>query len=174
MPLPSSPPFPLLPSSLWGSCEWRGRGSRCAQYKSGSCIPCKRHHCHPAECCVHCCTSPCASLCVLLCRVPRLPPYNTAPSPCLIFLCAQQPCPVSAVCVRGGGGVLCFIVVPFLQTMVTTRTVLWSLGAMSRCVRYKSFLPSDVPFLDNCLHASNTSWSLVRVHLSLYSVTKMH
>ena len=78
---PLLPSLPLLPSSLWGSGGWRGRGSRCAQYKSGSCIPCKRHHCHPAEGCVHCCTSPCASLCVLLCRVPRLPPYNTAPSP---------------------------------------------------------------------------------------------
>ena len=54
------------------------------------------------------------------------------------------------------------------------RTVLWPLGAMSRCVSYKCFLPTDVSFLDNCLHASNTSWSLVRVCLSLYSVTKMH
>ena len=44
-----SPPFPLLPSSLWGSGEWRGRGGRCAQYKSGSCIPCKRHHCHTSR-----------------------------------------------------------------------------------------------------------------------------
>ena len=41
------------------------------------------------------------------------------------------------------------------------RTVLWPLGAMSRCVRYKSFLPTDVPFLDNCLHASNTSLVVV-------------
>ena len=54
------------------------------------------------------------------------------------------------------------------------RTVLWPLGAMSRCVSYKYFLPTDVSFLDNCLHAFNTSWSLVRVYLSLYSVTKMH
>ena len=33
------------------------------------------------------------------------------------------------------------------------RTVLWPLGAMSRCVSYKCFLPTDVSFLDNCLHA---------------------
>ena len=27
------------------------------------------------------------------------------------------------------------------------RTVLWPLGAMSRCVSYKCFLPTDVSFL---------------------------
>ena len=71
--LPSSPPFPLLPSSLWGSGEWRGRGSRCAQYKSGSCIPCKRHHCHTSR-----------RLCALL--------YQ----PLCFTVCSAVPCPQTA------------------------------------------------------------------------------
>lgn len=74
---------PLLPSSLWGSGEWRGRGSRCAQYKSGSCIPCKRHHCHGHQQEVVCAAVPALVLhCVFCCAVsPDCPPYNTAPSP---------------------------------------------------------------------------------------------
>ena len=44
--LPSLPTAPIL---LVVSGEWRGRGSRCAQCKSGSCIPCKRHHCHTSR-----------------------------------------------------------------------------------------------------------------------------
>ena len=53
------------------------------------------------------------------------------------------------MCGGGGGGergVLCFIVVLFLQTCVgiTTRTVLWPLGAMSGCVSYKCFLPRQL------------------------------
>ena len=61
---------PLLPSSLWGSGEWRGRGSRCAQYKSGSCIPCKRHHCNTSR-----------RLCALL--------YQ----PLCFTVCSAVPCP---------------------------------------------------------------------------------
>ena len=79
---PILPSLPLLPSSLWGSGEWRGRGivglssaSQVAAYRARDTTA------TPAEGCVRCCTSPCASLCVLQCRVPRLPPYNTAPSP---------------------------------------------------------------------------------------------
>ena len=47
-------------------------------------------------------------------------------------------CSSIGVC-GGGGGMLCFIVVLFLQTCVsiTTRTVLWPLGATSGCVSYK-------------------------------------
>ena len=65
---------------------------------------------------------------------------------------------------------LCFIVGLFLQTCVsiTTRTVLWPLGATSGCVSYKCFLPRQ---LFACLqHLMNSG----AVYLSLYSVTKMH
>ena len=70
----------------------------------------------------------------------------------------------------GGGGVLCFIVVLFLQTRVgiTTRTVLWPLGAMSGCVTYKCFLPRQ---LFACLQHLMNSGTCV---LALHSVTKMH
>ena len=44
--------------------------SRCAQYKSGSCIPCKRHHCHTSR-----------RLCALL--------YQ----PLCFTVCSAVPCP---------------------------------------------------------------------------------
>ena len=70
---PLLPSLPLLPSSLWGSGGWRGRGGRCAQYKSGSCIPCKRHHCHTSR-----------RLCALL--------YQ----PLCFTVCSAVPCPQTA------------------------------------------------------------------------------
>ena len=62
-----------------------------------------------------------------------------------------------------GGGVFCFIVVLFLQTCVgiTTRTVLWPLGAKSGCVSYKCFLPRQ---LFACLqHLMNSAGMCVLV-----------
>ena len=72
MPLPSSPPFPLLPSSLWGVVSGGGGVVGVPSTSEVAAYHARDTTATPAEGCVCCCTSPCVSLCVLLCCVPRL------------------------------------------------------------------------------------------------------
>ena len=67
-----APPFPLLPSSLWGVGSGGGGGVGLSSASQVAAYHARDTTATPAEGCVRCCTSPCASLCVLLCRVPRL------------------------------------------------------------------------------------------------------
>ena len=72
IPLPSSPPFPLLPSSLWGVVSGGGGVVGVPSTSEVAAYHARDTTATPAEGCVCCCTSPCASLCVLLCCVPRV------------------------------------------------------------------------------------------------------
>ena len=90
---PLLPSLPLLPSSLWGSGGWRGRGSRCAQYKSGSCISCKRHHCHTSR---RLCALLYQPLCFTVCSAVPCPQTASLQQHCSIPKDSQ--CPVQSVC----------------------------------------------------------------------------